>query len=75
MANADFSVDDQVDVDVPLGPYGQDLPLLLESDERTTDDGPFTLGDLCASAWLAICLLYTSPSPRDQRGSRMPSSA
>ena len=24
-------------------------------------------------AW--ICLLYTSPSPRDQRGSRMPSSA
>ena len=24
-------------------------------------------------AWL--CLLYTSPSPRDQRGSRMPSSA
>ena len=25
--------------------------------------------DICA------CLLYTSPSPRDQRGSRMPSSA
>ena len=24
---------------------------------------------------LCICLLYTSPSPRDQRGSRMPSSA
>ena len=22
-----------------------------------------------------VCLLYTSPSPRDQRGSRMPSSA
>ena len=26
-------------------------------------------------AGLRICLLYTSPSPRDQRGSRMPSSA
>ena len=28
-------------------------------------------------AWLQFmtCLLYTSPSPRDQRGSRMPSSA
>ena len=26
-------------------------------------------------ALLYICLLYTSPSPRDQRGSRMPSSA
>ena len=25
--------------------------------------------------WYGICLLYTSPSPRDQRGSRMPSSA
>ena len=25
--------------------------------------------------YLASCLLYTSPSPRDQRGSRMPSSA
>ena len=24
---------------------------------------------------LNYCLLYTSPSPRDQRGSRMPSSA
>ena len=23
----------------------------------------------------STCLLYTSPSPRDQRGSRMPSSA
>ena len=26
-------------------------------------------------AWSLGCLLYTSPSPRDQRGSRMPSSA
>ena len=25
--------------------------------------------------WATTCLLYTSPSPRDQRGSRMPSSA
>ena len=36
-------------------------------------------GDGSASAFLRIqaktCLLYTSPSPRDQRGSRMPSSA
>ena len=24
---------------------------------------------------IGFCLLYTSPSPRDQRGSRMPSSA
>ena len=25
--------------------------------------------------YIKVCLLYTSPSPRDQRGSRMPSSA
>ena len=32
--------------------------------------------DICVDAWrVDNCLLYTSPSPRDQRGSRMPSSA
>ena len=30
---------------------------------------------LNSNAIVNICLLYTSPSPRDQRGSRMPSSA
>ena len=28
-----------------------------------------------SNAGVRSCLLYTSPSPRDQRGSRMPSSA
>ena len=28
-----------------------------------------------AAEYTSRCLLYTSPSPRDQRGSRMPSSA
>ena len=31
------------------------------------------LSTVSANAY--VCLLYTSPSPRDQRGSRMPSSA
>ena len=31
--------------------------------------------ELARERWHGICLLYTSPSPRDQRGSRMPSSA
>ena len=31
--------------------------------------------DLASEVSFATCLLYTSPSPRDQRGSRMPSSA
>ena len=36
------------------------------------NDGRF---DYLASDMAGTCLLYTSPSPRDQRGSRMPSSA
>ena len=31
--------------------------------------------DLISHNKFGLCLLYTSPSPRDQRGSRMPSSA
>ena len=30
---------------------------------------------LGGESYYTYCLLYTSPSPRDQRGSRMPSSA
>ena len=33
------------------------------------------LGELTLNQHSMTCLLYTSPSPRDQRGSRMPSSA
>ena len=33
------------------------------------------LKELCNLTDGNFCLLYTSPSPRDQRGSRMPSSA
>ena len=32
-------------------------------------------GESCRVRPASLCLLYTSPSPRDQRGSRMPSSA
>ena len=34
-----------------------------------------TLTTLLTGYTMEPCLLYTSPSPRDQRGSRMPSSA
>ena len=37
--------------------------------------GTDALGDLPEPGPYSSCLLYTSPSPRDQRGSRMPSSA
>ena len=37
--------------------------------------GPDRTGAVVGRAGKAICLLYTSPSPRDKRQSRMPSSA
>ena len=43
-----------------------EVDLCLVGTDRVTRNG-----DVCNK----ICLLYTSPSPRDQRGSRMPSSA
>ena len=42
--------------------------------KHSTDFGLSTV-TIKASEVLKHCLLYTSPSPRDQRGSRMPSSA
>ena len=36
---------------------------------------PFEDGNKRTGRMISNCLLYTSPSPRDQRGSRMPSSA
>ena len=48
--------------------------------EALADDGTTTISIFPISATkdgipIAICLLYTSPSPRDKRQSRMPSSA
>ena len=53
--------------DVALDPYtshGQDG--LMNSEGYIVND---------ETVEVLVCLLYTSPSPRDQRGSRMPSSA
>ena len=62
---------------------GEDLVTALSGSQGVID---FTLpsltDDLLEKALnsktpliIGTCLLYTSPSPRDQRGSRMPSSA
>ena len=40
----------------------------LDNEEKYTPDTNF-------KGWMYTCLLYTSPSPRDKRQSRMPSSA
>ena len=49
-----------------VGPLLAMLPLLLTL---------FSTISTRSGLWISVCLLYTSPSPRDQRGSRMPSSA
>ena len=53
---------------------GRDDYLLREvvKSKREGHDGAVELATI---ARFQNCLLYTSPSPRDQRGSRMPSSA
>ena len=47
-------------------------PLILVAED---DDSNFKLIKAIIGKKCDICLLYTSPSPRDKRQSRMPSSA
>ena len=49
-------------------PKKNELTLMLSEGSTLVKDDKLTEA-------VNICLLYTSPSPRDQRGSRMPSSA
>ena len=73
--------------DAALEPYKKwlgsvselDIPSRLVSAKEIREMVPGSsvdwVGGLYDSADGYACLLYTSPSPRDQRGSRMPSSA
>ena len=72
------------DHDVCVGyfpPNKMNIPVanLLDKDQQTglTEDEFHDAIDRIERVYTGIfnCLLYTSPSPRDQRGSRMPSSA
>ena len=67
--------DGATNIITPLMVY---FPLILVFAQRWKKD--FGLGSLTAmmlpySIWMLICLLYTSPSPRDATLARMPSSA
>ena len=72
----------------PEGDFNYDATYYLPRRDEIAikDDGTFEItqgrqDNLAASEnpnkliLYRVCLLYTSPSPRDQRGSRMPSSA
>ena len=42
---------------------------------KLVEQGPLIAAHAWRTFWVTICLLYTSPSPRDRTRSRMPSSA
>ena len=50
-----------------------DATAVVTAKEPSKPMSSMTVGKVAAVP--GVCLLYTSPSPRDQRGSRMPSSA
>ena len=56
--------------------YGPSIPKMFNINEKPKSDGqkldPIVKYDIQC---MSICLLYTSPSPRDRTRSRMPSSA
>ena len=54
---------------------GQSTADIFDNPDDDILGGTMTFEFTTPSAPCFVCLLYTSPSPRDQRGSRMPSSA
>ena len=76
--HVDVETSDLIASDAPLLAKAVSMVGDPQVRHRGTIGGSIAHGDPASdtpSALLAICLLYTSPSPRDQRGSRMPSSA
>ena len=65
--DASQSFDDDSD---GVGNDADNCPLNTNPDQSDVDGD--TVGDVCD---IIICLIYTSPSPRDRQKSRMPSSA
>ena len=67
-----FVLDLNTDIKQNLGSPLENTSLFQFFHALSESDSLFTIRD---DDILYTCLLYTSPSPRDQRGSRMPSSA
>ena len=49
--------------------------LILSPEDYKQSDSVRIMYVHVPAAWISLCLLYTSPSPRDEALSRMPSSA
>ena len=70
---------DEYNVDDLLKSINQSPFMGLDTETTGLDvygkDNLFAITISIGDGKVCYCLLYTSPSPRDQRGSRMPSSA
>ena len=63
----------QTSVDLNLSPLDREVFVVQAIDMDLTP--PDMIGSTNTNVAAALCLLYTSPSPRDRTRSRMPSSA
>ena len=75
--NGTYAVSSQLDVIVELKFTGSTTFNLLNNNWKVTSftASTITLQSTTNAALTLVCLLYTSPSPRDRTRSRMPSSA
>ena len=77
---AELAVGDRVAIVGTIGAYAESFVIPADRcvavpDEVELDIAAAAMLQAMTAHYLITCLLYTSPSPRDQRGSRMPSSA
>ena len=70
-----FALDNPPSPDLPLTVPVAEIPGLNLTVASVGPAGSIVNGTASSFGLNSPCLLYTSPSPRDQRGSRMPSSA
>ena len=70
---------DKASMEIPASHAGVVVELKMAVGDQLSEGDAILVLDTSAAdgdnAEASHCLLYTSPSPRDQRGSRMPSSA
>ena len=55
--------------------FAREPQMVVESYNRKGLESPQQYAETYNGRWAMVCLLYTSPSPRDLSTSRMPSSA
>ena len=58
-----------------IGQYRKSMQEVVDRGQRSAASTEAVDGTVSAMSWSTVCLLYTSPSPRDRQKSRMPSSA